>query len=76
MTVPPSITMMRSTNRPVAHLLEVSRTAAAEDRSAVMSCASSSSLICNVTSSSNRIELAMHCLIVIGDDGFVLADIT
>ena len=55
-TAPPSTTTMQSANLPVAHRFEVRSVAAPLLRKALITLASSTSLICDVASSSNKIE--------------------
>ena len=67
---PPSMTMMRSANLPLAHRLEVKSTATPVVLRAVMNLASSISLICEVASSSNRIDPIMHLFTVSGEESW------
>jgi len=55
-TDPPSTTTIRSANLPVAHRLVLNSVAAPVLRNALITCASSTSLICDVASSMIRIE--------------------
>lgn len=64
------MTTILSANRPEAHRLEVKSTAAPVLRRAVINWASLTSLICEVASSSSRIDPIKHFLTVSGEESW------